>query len=97
MDFWKYPNEKFEIEMDFSSLLGASETISTATVTAYDKDGTDVSATLLDGATKTIDGGSIKIQVQAGTAGERYKIVFQADTSVPQTFKEKSLCEVKEL
>ena len=97
MDFWKYPSEKFEISMDFSSLLGASETISAATVTAYDKDGQDVSATLLDAATKTIDGGSIKIHVRNGTAGERYKIVFQADTSLPQIFQEKALCEVKEL
>ena len=97
MDFWKYPNEKFEISMDFSSLLGGGETISTATVVAYDKDGTDVSTTLLDAATKTIDGSSVKIHVQSGTTDERYKVVFNIVTSVPQTFEEKSLCEVKEL
>lgn len=95
MDFFKYEDEIFVIEADLSDRT--SETPSASTVTAFNKDGDNVSTIILDQSTKTNGVSSIQIQVRAGTAGTKYKIIFEATISSGQKLIDKVLCEVKEL
>ena len=81
--FIKFSNEYIPQSVDFGpNVLEGAETIQSANVTAYDKDGTDVTATLIDG-TASINGTAIEYVVQAGTAGAYYWIDVEAtlDTS----------------
>ncbi len=98
----KQPSEEFPIGVDFAKDLTASETISTAVVTAIDlSDDSDASSIVLDGSAQIQDGDqtSSKIvqKIKAGTDGERYKITFKATTSDLNIFEADGTMEVKEL
>lgn len=82
-NFTKQPTEKYFVAADFSRALDEGETIvlNNSTVIAYDADGNDVSATVLESGTKQIDGAKLLIRVKDGTSGEKYKITFKAVTS----------------
>ena len=88
--FTKQTYEEFYIAGDFSEdedgndILDSGETIvlASSTVAAEDKDGTDVSSTVLDQSTKTVDGSQLKMLCKAGAeASSPYKITFKAVTS----------------
>lgn len=81
--FEKQSSEKFVISGSFSNDLDAGENIDSgaSSVTASDKNGQDVSSTVLNAATKTVDGSKILIQVQGGDESlSPYKITFKAVT-----------------
>ena len=64
-------------DVDFTEDLPADSSLAAgSSITAYDAAGTDVSATLL--ANETISGMVLKSDIQAGTNGQDYRIVFKA-------------------
>lgn len=76
--------EEFPIAGDYVNVLETGETLvlATSSVLAEDKDGTDVSDTVLDQATKEVSGSQLKILVRAGSvSASPYKITFRAVTS----------------
>ena len=81
-NYTKQPWEEERIAGEFTDDLDDGETISSSTVSAVDKDDNDVSTTVLDQATKTIDGGYVKIFAKGGSeAASPYVITFRATTS----------------
>lgn len=95
--FKKQPSEKFPTSANFADDLETDETVSSAEVVAYDKDGVDVSSTILSGSLSIVDGPEVvdhELQegethtnskvvqtIQAGTNNMRYKVTFLATTS----------------
>ena len=79
-----YVNPQSEIQrytFDFApDLTGDTSLVAigagASTITAYEYDGTDVSATIL--ATKTISGMTMYVNIGSVTQGEEYKIEFVA-------------------
>ena len=91
--FKKQVYEVFPIDADFSAVLGTTETLilATSTVEAVDKGGTDVSAAVLESASKAIitsaatakASAALQIVVKAGAvASGPYTIRFKAVTSL---------------
>jgi hypothetical protein len=80
--FIKYQSEYIPQAVDFVNVLEGAESIQSASVTAYDRSGNDVTSTLIDG-TASINGTAIEYVVQDGTAGDYYWIDVEAtlDTS----------------
>jgi hypothetical protein len=87
-DFFKQPDEKYPISMDYTDALNATETISSVSVKAYTTYGaiTDVSTTLID--TTSIEGNICNAVVKAGTTGAKYKITFKATTDEGNIYEE---------
>ena len=80
--FTKQSYEEFVIAGDFVNVLAVGETLVLATseVNAYDTDGTNVTATILEG--KAISGTQLQIKVKAGNStASPYIITFYATTS----------------
>ena len=71
----KDPSEIIPITFDFSSLVA---TVTSATVVVLDKTGTDVSGSMLSGS-KTLSGATVVQKIQAGSAGQSYRIKVTAD------------------
>ncbi len=79
--FTKEVYEAFMIKADFSNNFETGETISTHTVTAVDKDGTEVTSTVI-GATAIVGDDQVSAMVQNGTAeASYYTITFRCTTS----------------
>ena len=100
--FTKQNHEKFVISGSFINDLDDGELIVLAdsTVTAVDVDEEDVTSTVLNAATKSLDMPKIKIQVQDGLeANSPYKITFRATTdAVPaNVFELDVIMKIKEL
>jgi hypothetical protein len=74
-EFIKQPYEAFAITGDFSANMAETETILTATAVAVDKNGNDVSDTVLDDTTVDIGAQSFSILVQAGLVYESPYII----------------------
>lgn len=96
--FRKQPNEIFPIYGSILLNQGSGETVDLAesTITVVDKDGTDVTATILDITSKQIftdpDGNypnnAVAVVVRAGTAAASpYKITFLLVTSTGNTWE----------
>ena len=82
--FSKQPSEKFYVAGEFRKVLEYGETLvlASCTVAAEDKDAADMGTTVLDQATKAVDGTQLKIRCQAGAENKSpYKITFLATTS----------------
>lgn len=105
--FKKQPNEKFPISVDFADDLQSSETISSAEVIVYDRDGTDVSSIVLSGVESIVDGenqdgtthtdAKVVHTIQAGTNNMRYKVTFLATTSSGSIYEADVFFIVKEI
>lgn len=79
----KQPWEEFTLEADFSLNMQSDETLSNPTVTAVDKNGTDVSTTFLDTNTVQASGQSVFCLIRGGTEDvQPYIVTFRAETSV---------------
>ena len=70
---------------DFTSRLAASETISTAVVTASVYSGTDAAPSSVISGTATISGQKVTQKVTAGTLGVIYTLLCTITTSLGQT------------
>ncbi len=70
---------------EFASRLAASETISTAAVTATVYSGTDASPSAIVSGSATIAGTKVTQTITAGTLGVVYELVCTITTSLGQT------------
>jgi len=77
--------EEFTIAGDFTDQASTGETavLSGSEVAVEDKDGTDVSTTLLDQSTIAVDGTQLLIRLRAGiNTASPYKVTFRILTSL---------------
>lgn len=98
--FTKQPYEAFGIDGDFVNVLETGETLilGSSSVTAQDKDGNDMTNTVLDQSTIAVDGTKLKIRCQAGIPAESpYKITFRTVTSLDNQFEVDVNMKVKEI
>lgn len=110
--FWKQPWETYLIGGDFSRVLETGEEIValTSDIVAVDKDGTDVSSTVLDNSYKTVStadaddidvtpvtNGMLMTRVQAGTEDAMpYKITFKGVTNADNQFETDVTMKIKD-
>ena len=93
---WQYkqPAEKISVSVDFTNRMGTSETVSSQTVKAFDKAGTDVSTTLVDSSSSS--GKVITAVIKAaGTDGENYDLQFQVTGSSGNIYEEDVVLAVR--
>jgi len=99
--FTKQTYEEFVIEADFSANLITGEIINSQFVSAKDKDGTDVTSTILDINTLANDGASkVSILVRAGSvSASPYKITLRCITNhaIPHKWEMDITMRVKEI
>jgi len=63
----KQPFEQFPITFDYSRNMATGETCASLEVIVSDKDGNDVSTTLVDDATISLSGQTASVRVRAGS------------------------------
>ncbi len=73
----KTPNEHYTLAVEFLGKLPVGLSLSSGTCIAYDKTGTNVSATLLSGGC-AVSGTQLQQVIQNGIDGETYKLHFTA-------------------
>lgn len=98
--FEKQPWEEFSIWGDFINNAATGETakLSSSSVIAEDKDGIDVSITVLDQAAIAVSGTQLKVKVRAGTANvSPYKITFKIGTSLENQWEVDVMMKIKSL
>jgi hypothetical protein len=84
--FEKQPYEEFFITVDFSQVLGATETIASATCIVTDlATGADESAIMCD--SPDIVGQTVLVMVKAGTTSSSYNVSVRIVTSLSQKFE----------
>ncbi|MBE9571689.1 MAG: hypothetical protein IMF11_13760, partial [Proteobacteria bacterium] len=96
----KQSYEEFTIAGDFVDQAepGENAVLLGSEVLAEDKDNNDVGTTLLDQATKAVDGTQLRIKVKAGAeAASPYKITFRIVTSSGNKWEIDASCRVKEI
>ena len=104
--FEKQPYEEITIAGDFESVMASTEALvlATSTVTATDKNGSDVSSTVLDQSTKAIgdspDGGTsnaLKMRCRAGSESlSPYKLSYRGVTSTGDKWEIDIRMKIKE-
>lgn len=97
--FSKQTYESFTIAANFENVMNSDETIvlASCSVVAEDKDGTDVSDSVLVSGSIAVDGFNLKIRVQAGSASASpYKITYKAVTNVGEQYEVDQFMEVEE-
>jgi len=93
--------ERYFVHGDFSEVLGVDETLDIAnletTVTALDNTGADATATIIDDASKYVDGTSLYVRIKDGTEAESpYKITIKVETSKGNRWEVDGLVKIKE-
>lgn len=91
--FYKYPSDTFGIEYDFTNDLSTGETLSSATASCYEADGTDKTASMVSATTVTSP--DLTFDVGSGTAGKIYTIKVVGTTSDSNVFTHYISCEVQ--
>jgi len=82
----KRPIEEFRIAWDFTNDLEVGDSANAFEVKAFDAaDESDVSATFLQGASRT--GNVVSVQVQGGTDAHAYLVRFQLGTTAGDLFQ----------
>lgn len=81
----KLTGETQTYTFDFTSRLAASETLSTASVTAAVYSGTDASPSAIVNGSATISGQRVTQSLTAGTLGVTYLLSCTVTTSASQT------------
>jgi len=105
--FIKQPSEEFPVWGSILDVQEASETVvlAASTVVAIDKDGNDVTSSVLDSATKALgsdpDGSytdnMLGVKVQNGTEeASPYKITFEMHTSAGNIWEKDVRMKIKE-
>ena len=93
--------ERYFVHGDFSAVLDADETLDIAnietTVIAIDNTGVDATATIIDDASKYVDGTSLYVRIKDGMEGESpYKITIRVETSKGNRWEVDGLVKIKE-
>lgn len=83
----KLAGETKTVTFDFTSLLGASETISTQSCTATVYSGTDATPSAIISGSASASGAVVSQKITAGTVGVIYYIVCTITTSLSQTLE----------
>jgi hypothetical protein len=84
--FVKQSDEIITFSMDYTNLLDTGETIASKTILAYDSGNNNVTSSLI--VTSTIVDSVVKVRVQAGTNGYKYKITIRITTSDSNVYEE---------
>jgi len=102
--YYKTPDEIERIGINFENRLASGESIASGTEVITDKDGKDVTATLMVGGSENIsdedgDGNNdtVTIRVQSGTLKQNYKLVIQGTTSTGDKKEEIIIIKVREI
>lgn len=93
--------ERYFIQGDFSAVLESGETLDVSnvntTITAIDSSGADVTATIIDDASKYVDGTRLYVRIKDGDeVGSPYKITIKVETSNGNRWEVDGLIKVKE-
>ena len=95
--FGKQPYEELTIDADFSrTMVVGSETIISQTVTAEDRNGDDVTGSIVEAGTVTNDGATkVLAFIKGGSrSGSPYKITFRCVTSAGHKWELDVLMEI---
>jgi hypothetical protein len=106
----KQPSEQFPVGFNFVNYLASGEEISSVVVSAAkESDGSDATATIIEGSAQVGDVASdnktftanpsgtwVAITIKGGTDGIRYKITLKITTSVGSKFEVDVILPVKE-
>lgn len=76
---WKYTDESFDIQYSFVNDLGSGDSISTATVTCTDSEGTSTTSAMISG--RSVSSPNVIFTLSAGSADTTYEIKITATTS----------------
>lgn len=85
----------FGVDFTDSLRLDLSESINSHEVKCFDKDGNDVTSSLIKDSTHTNT--QVNVQVQNGVNGERYEVYIKATTSIGDVLESKVLLKVRKL
>ena len=93
--------ERYFVHGDFSAVLDADETLDIVNVNtviiAEDKDGLDTTATIIEDASKYVDGSSLYVRIKDGDeAHSPYKITIRVETSKGNRWEVDGLIKIKE-
>jgi hypothetical protein len=83
---YKLTTESELFSFDFSQVLAASETISTASCSVLVMDGTDANASAILSGSATVSGSKANQRVQNGVSEVTYRLVMTITTSASNTY-----------
>jgi len=79
--YWeKQAWESIILPFDGSNTIATDDSISSVAAKIYDSEGTDLSATMIEGA-PSYTANTVQVQVKAGTAGAEYSLELKIDTT----------------
>ena len=78
----KQPYEEYFIDFDFVNEIADDDRVGTATVTAADEDGDDVTDDITDESKQSESGTKVSIWIMGGESGKTYTITCQIVTAV---------------
>ena len=97
--FEKSPWESFTVYGDFSNVMASDETIvlASSSILIEDKNGDDVTDTVLVTSSEVVSGFTLRGRVQAGSESlSPYKITYKAITSASEQYSVEQFMNVKE-
>lgn len=77
---YQAPWESERIGIDFTDRLGSGDSVSSASITAEDENGTDVTSTIIESGTQTLSGNTVSVRVKSLTDGKKYLVRIKAIT-----------------
>ncbi len=77
----KYPSEIFTIRLDFDGELPSGQTIASASLAAFKRSDGTSDDSILEDTTPTPTSTTVPVRLQAGSAGESYKILIAVTLS----------------
>lgn len=86
----KQPNDVLDYDLDYSEFLSAGDSLSNLSTAAVSPSGLTVHTPLVIGKT-------LKIWVQGGSAGVKYKVTVQAVTVLGRTKEDELIFRVKDI
>ncbi len=93
----KQPYEAYYVDFDFVNVLGDSDEIHEATVTAVDGNGADVTATIISTVKQSIVSPKVYVWVMAGTTGQTYTITCKIVTDNLEKYEKEATLAVTEI
>ena len=93
----KQPYEAYYVDFDFTKVIVSPDTIASATVTAVDQDGVDVTNTVITTIKQNIASPKVYVWVTGGTSGKTYIITCKIITANGEKYEKDGELPVKEL
>lgn len=102
--WYKKPTEEEWVGVDFGKRLGDSVSVQSAVATIYDKDGTDISSSMIvpDSLAITDEDGdglddAVAVQIKDGSKGEKYWLKIIATLSNDEKKQEDIIVKIREV